>query len=489
VSSVRILLVDDHDAVRKGVRTLLSSRPDWTVCGEAVDGVEAVEKAKHLDPDVVIMDISMPRMNGLEASRIILGYRPRCAVIILTQNEQSVARQQAADIKARGFVSKAALYKELLPTVEKVVSDTSLPATTELPLQKSSDALAVEKGRGGEVGELIRGFDWSTTPLGPMDRWPQSLKTVVRILLTSRFAMWMGWGPELTFLYNDAYAKMTLGKKHPWALGKPSREVWAEIWDDIGPRIRRVLESGDATWDEALLLFLERSGYREETYHTFSYSPLSGDDGKVAGHLCVVSEETDRIIGERRLKTLRSLATELSTTITEEDVYASIGRSLGNNQQDLPFTLTYLLTKDTKQAYLASRSGIAEGHPAAPKMIDLSTEHQAWPIGDALDRKSSVAVDNLAERFDSIPSGFWDKPPLRALLVPIANPGQETPAGVLIAALNPYRQLDVSYNGFIDLVAGQIAASISNARAYDNEKKELRRSQKSIAPRRHFSVT
>ena len=248
-----------------------------------------------------------------------------------------------------------------------------------------------------------------------MDRWPQSLKTVVRILLTSRFAMWMGWGPDLTFLYNDAYAKMTLGKKHPWALGKPSREVWAEIWDDIGPRIRRVLESGDATWDEALLLFLERSGYREETYHTFSYSPLSGDDGKVAGHLCVVNEETDRIIGERRLKTLRSLATELSTTITEEDVYTSITRSLGDNQQDLPFTLTYLLTKDTKHAYLASRSGISEGHPAAPEMIDLSTENQAWPIGDALSGKSSITVDDLAECFDSIPSGFWDKPPLRAL--------------------------------------------------------------------------
>jgi hypothetical protein len=140
--------------------------------------------------------------------------------------------------------------------------------------------------------------------------------------------MWMSWGPELTFLYNDDYARMTLGKKHPWALGKPSHEVWKEIWDDIAPRIRRVLETGEATWDEALLLFLERSGYREETYHTFSYSPLFGDDGKVAGHLCVVTEETDRVIGERRLKTLRSLAGELNKTITEEDVvlYRSLSR-------------------------------------------------------------------------------------------------------------------------------------------------------------------
>ena len=161
---------------------------------------------------------------------------------------------------------------------------------------------------GGEVGALMGQVDWSSTPLGPVETWPQSLQTVVRILLSSRFAMWMGWGPDLTFLYNDTYGRVTLGKKHPWALGKPAREVWSEIWSDIGPRVQRVLDGGGATWDEALLLFLERSGYREETYHTFSYSPLSGDDGRIMGLLCVVTEETDRVIGERRLSFLRALA-------------------------------------------------------------------------------------------------------------------------------------------------------------------------------------
>ena len=121
--------------------------------------------------------------------------------------------------------------------------------------------------------------------------------------------MWMGWGPELTFLYNDTYGQMTLGAKHPWALGRPSRQVWAEIWPQIGPRIHKVLQTGEATWDEALLLFLERSGYPEETYHTFSYSPIADDDGAIRGHLCVVTEETERVIGARRLAALRDLAT------------------------------------------------------------------------------------------------------------------------------------------------------------------------------------
>src|SRR5690606_2717901 len=100
---------------------------------------------------------------------------------------------------------------------------------------------------GGEVGELMRPLDWAAAPLGPVEAWPQSLKTTVRILLTSRFSMWMGWGPELAFLYNDAYKRDTLGKKHPSALGKPAEAVWAEIWDDIGPRVRRVLATGEAT--------------------------------------------------------------------------------------------------------------------------------------------------------------------------------------------------------------------------------------------------
>src|SRR3954468_13094947 len=181
---------------------------------------------------------------------------------------------------------------------------------------------------GGEVGALMRSRDWTSTTLGPPDTWPQSLRTVVRIMLTSRYAMWIGWGPELACLYNDAYAHMSLGAKHPWARGQPAHVVWAEIWDQIAPRIERVLGTGEATWDQALMLFLERSGYREETYHTFSYSPLPADDGRIAGNFCVVTDETDRIIGERRLASLQTLAAGLATANTEQDVVAALEHSV-----------------------------------------------------------------------------------------------------------------------------------------------------------------
>jgi PAS domain S-box-containing protein len=306
--------------------------------------------------------------------------------------------------------------------------------------------------------------------MGPISAWPQSLKTAVRILITSRYSMWMGWGPDLIFLYNDAYAQQTLGKKHPWALGKPAREVWAEIWADLDSRVRTVMETGEATWDEGLLLFLERSGYPEETYHTFSYSPLTDDDGKISGLFCVVMEETERVIGERQLGLLRHLAAGLSSKNTEEDVCKAIPASLKTNPQDLPVTLVYLFENGETRARLACETGIERSHPAAPARIEIDAADAVWPIRDLLKTKGPVFVENLTELFGSMPTGAWDQPPTRAILVPITGQGQDRPAGVFITAVNPYRQLNAGYSGFIYLVAGQIAAGIANARAYEGER-------------------
>ncbi|RQX26463.1 histidine kinase, partial [Micromonospora chalcea] len=230
-----------------------------------------------------------------------------------------------------------------------------------------ADVFAVD----GEIGPDLARVDWSAHPLGPPDTWPQSLRTSVRILLSSRFPMWMAWGPQLTFFCNAAYRRDTLGRKYPWALGRPANEVWTEIWDDIGPRVDTVLRTGEATWDEGLLLFLERAGYREETYHTFSYSPLRDDDGSLVGMLCVVSEDTERVIGERRMATLRDLGSDPSVIRTEQETLTFVSRQLARNPQDLPFTLTYLYDQDG-DARLAEATGLPAGHPAAPATLSLT---------------------------------------------------------------------------------------------------------------------
>ncbi len=321
-----------------------------------------------------------------------------------------------------------------------------------------------------EMPELVKSFDWSTTPLGAAAEWPDSLKAVVRILLTSRFPMWMAWGPDLTFLYNDAYRRTTLGKKHPWALGKPAAEVWHEIWKDIGPRIRQVMETGEASWDETLLLILERSGYPEETYHTFSYSPLSDSDGSIVGMLCVVMEDTVRMIGERQLAALGTLAESLAGAISMQEVFAAIERGLAN-QKDMPCTLTYMFEENGTRLKLVSRTGFDAGHPAASLSIDPNESPAAWPIHQILNTNRGFTVDNLVELFPDLPPGCWDRPPALARLVPIARQGQGKPVGVFITALNPYRQFDGFYEGFLDLITGQIAASINNAAAYEQERK------------------
>jgi PAS domain-containing protein len=150
---------------------------------------------------------------------------------------------------------------------------------------------------GGENGALIREFDWSKTSLGRPEDWPKSLKTCVRIILTSRQPMFVWWGKDLINIYNDAYQAI-VGGKHPEAMGQPAREVWKEIWKDaIGPRAEKVMKEDEGTYDEALLLIMERNGYPEETYYTFSYSPVPGDDGKPAGIICANTDDTERIIG------------------------------------------------------------------------------------------------------------------------------------------------------------------------------------------------
>jgi hypothetical protein len=135
---------------------------------------------------------------------------------------------------------------------------------------------------GGEMGERIRFFDWSQTPLGPIEDWPQSLMTAVRIMLASRQPIWLGWGEQLIKLYNDPY-KAIVGGKHPAALGQPAAVVWREIWDAIGPMLQTAMTGTEGTYVEAQLLIMERNGYPEETYYTFSYSPIPDDTGGVGG--------------------------------------------------------------------------------------------------------------------------------------------------------------------------------------------------------------
>jgi signal transduction histidine kinase len=334
------------------------------------------------------------------------------------------------------------------------------PATT---LSSNAGFLA----GGGELGALMRAMDWSRTPLGPTDTWPQALRTAVRIMLTSRQPMFVWWGNELINLYNDAY-KSIVGGKHPQALGQPAALVWREIWDQVWPRAQSAMSTDEGTYDEALLLIMERHGYREETYYTFSYSPVPGDTGEAGGIFCANTDDTQRIIGARQLALLREQAARTADARTISEACLLSAQSLGTNPRDLPFALIYLLDPNHQRVVFAGSSGSYANSSIAPQEV-LLDDSCVWPFAEVIRTHAPVLVDDLSA-LGPLPAGAWDRPPHQVAVLPIARSGETGRSGVLVAGLNPYRLFDDSYRGFLGLVAGQIAAAIANAQAYEEER-------------------
>lgn len=325
---------------------------------------------------------------------------------------------------------------------------------------------------GGDMGTLMRAFDWTRTGLGPVSGWPQSLRTVVSICLNSRFPIVVWWGPDLIMLYNDAYSPVLGRTKHPGSLGRPARHAWSEIWPVVGPMLEGVLATGEATWSEDLLLIFDRNLPQEEVYFTFSYSPIMDDAGGIGGVFCACTETTERVIGERRMRTLRDLAARGPEAKTAVQACAIEGEILLANTADVPFSLIYLLDEDGKSATRTAGNGAELGPAAAPAVITLTDETQVWPLAEVAHNGAAQLVLNLGAKFPALPrAGPWPEPADSALVLPITAPGQRQLAGFLIAGINPRRVLDDQYRAFYELLAGHVATAVGNAQAYEHERK------------------
>lgn len=202
-----------------------------------------------------------------------------------------------------------------------------MPASSASHMGRQRPDTADFLAGGGEMGARARRLDWAATPLGPVSGWPQSLRTAASILLNSRHPMFLAWGPDLAIVYNDAYAQV-LGERHPAALGRPFRDIWPEVWDDLTPMIATAL-SGQATWSEDMPFILTRHGYPEETWFTFSYSPIRDESGGVGGMFCACSETTAKVLLERRLNFQLRLSERQRGAQTAHDVVAIAAHMLG----------------------------------------------------------------------------------------------------------------------------------------------------------------
>ena len=327
---------------------------------------------------------------------------------------------------------------------------------------------------GGEMGGLMRALDWSRTPVGPVEGWPQSLRTALSILLDSRYPMYIAWGDDFTQFYNDAYRPILGATKHPAALGQGTAECFAEIWDFIGPMFRRVLREGEATYLEDQLLQLDRYGYAEECYFTLCYSAIREESGQPGGVFVTVIETTDRVLSERRLRTLRELA--LASGRAQQDAAAcrAAGEVLENNPRDLPFAAIYLLDERRGVARRVGASGLRDGGPgwdALPEEASLSDAPDAWPLRTAVLSPAPARLRAGDVGIAELPgASVWGVPPEELVVTPIVLPGQTASAGVLIAGVNPRKRLDEQYESFLGLVAGQVASAVAEARALEEER-------------------
>ena len=322
---------------------------------------------------------------------------------------------------------------------------------------------------GGEMGQLMRSLDWSNSPLGPYENWPQSLRTTISICLSSRFPMLIWWGPELIMLYNDAYRTILGDTKHPQAMGQRGQECWPEIWDIIGPMLLDVMTTGSATWSDNQMLPLERNGYSEECYFTFSYSPIRDETGGIGGVFTAVTETTRQVLSERRLRMLHDLAEYSAEAKTAEEACLISAGILAQNAADIPFALLYLLEEDGKTAKLAGSFGLDIHTPASPTHVDLNSESSdsnQWPLTRVAHTQQAEIVENISSRFDPFYVHSDGLIPHSVLVLPISRPGLSAPYGILIAGISPMRALDDDYRNFFELVTEQIATSISKANAY-----------------------
>ncbi|HTX36873.1 MAG TPA: ATP-binding protein [Bryobacteraceae bacterium] len=344
-----------------------------------------------------------------------------------------------------------------------------------MPVTRGTDPGIDVLPAAGEMSELVRSLDWSTTPLGASENWSPALRTTVRILLANRFPQLLWWGPEYISIYNDAYRPI-LGRKHPWALGKPVRDCWSEIWDILQPLIDTPFQGGPATWSEDIELQINRAGFIEETHFTVAYSAVPDDTapGGIGGVLATVHEITEKVVGQRRITVLRDLGARTAEARTAEEACAISAAVLRPHNKDIPFALLYVADASGAQARLAASCGVDESVDMKPPVIrldDSSGASSPWPIALAHRTRQMQVVQDLPSQFGAVPPGPWPDPPQSAVIIPIRSHVTHQTAGFLIAGLSSRLQFDEGYRNFLEVATTQIAAAIANAQVYEEERK------------------
>src|SRR5437868_10304307 len=300
---------------------------------------------------------------------------------------------------------------------------------SELGMNATAGAHAWLVG-GGEMGKLVRSIDWSRTPLGGIDTWPQSLRTTVSLALASNFPISLAWGPSHTQIYNDGYWPIC-GEKHPRSMGQDFSECWASAWPAIGAAFERALAE-DTSFREDQRMFLDRNGYLEETFFTFSFSPIRDESGGVGGLFHPVTETTAKMVGQRRTRALRDLVAQASEAQTTTDALRRLAGTLSEFDLDVPFALFYLLDASGGRVELAAQSGTLPQEIAPPSILLADPHASPWPLAEVMHGNLVVQIEDLRAKHGILVCGPYPEGPNCALALPITMPGAERPTVIAV---------------------------------------------------------
>ena len=315
---------------------------------------------------------------------------------------------------------------------------------------------------GGAVAERIQQTDWSQTPLGPPDSWPESLCTTLSLCLACDFPVCLVWGKARILFYNDSYLSLCAAsyERGAGSLGEGHHEPSPLPWPVVGPSFDRCWSTGEATSSTDACAFLQRDGRLEETFFTYSFSPIRNSHGSVEGVFHPVRETTQLVLEKRRLGLLCELAARTSEARSIEAALESLGRALGSDPLDLPFVLLFRVDPETGLASLAGSAGMLNQEQGWP----LAGED--WPVEDILRAPEGLVIPELQRSVGQIRCGVFPETPELAIGFPITPTDRSHPAAVLIVGVSPRRPLDEAYRRFFDKLAAAVTASVSQAQAW-----------------------
>lgn len=288
-----------------------------------------------------------------------------------------------------------------------------------------------EATKNSAMGMAAKELAWDQTPLGRPSTWPLALRQAVQVCFSTRFPVMIAWGPEHTMIYNDGYRDLLGTDKRLNAMGQPAKVVWAEVWDYVGGLFDEVRRTGRSTWAKDALLMMNRSGFLEETNFTFSYSPITDEDGAVLGILDIATETTAQVVGGRRLRTIDQLHVAMSDH--RGDLAALTAAVLDVLRDSADIARAELHLADTDDLALVGTTDLVER-----RLVPDKTTHRVW----------------LSRQATSVGS---------TLVAPLARPGDRATNGVLVLQGNPHRPYDAAQRSFLMLVASAVSAALGAA--------------------------